>query len=278
MEQDLNSLTVTLSELLAQFLDYLPKLIAALVVFVIGLVLTMLLVSALNRTLVRRKVDPSAATVIVRLTRISLLILTVVVSLQLVGFNLTAFLTGLGILGFTIGFALQDISKNFVAGILLLIQQPFKVGETIELDPFTGKVLAIEMRTTRIMTLDGLIVDIPNGDVLTSPIINYSQGKERRIMIDLGVASDSDPGQVRQVVCEAIEGIPGLLEEPAPQVVFHNFGESTLDCQLYFWVATEQISPVEAKDLALEAVNRALLEAGIDMPFPIQTMVLRSES
>ena len=197
MEEELNNVSITLSELLAQFLDYLPRLISALVVFVIGLVLTLLLVSALNRALLRRKVDPSATTVITRLTRISLLILTVVISLQQVGFNLTAFLAGLGILGFTIGFALQDISRNFVAGILLLIQQPFKVGETIELNAFTGKVLAIEMRATRIVTLDGLIVDIPNGDVLTSPIINYTQGIERRISIDLGVAADSDLGQVR---------------------------------------------------------------------------------
>ncbi|MEA3439828.1 MAG: mechanosensitive ion channel [Chloroflexota bacterium] len=272
MEEEFTDLPGPLEVMLYQFLEFLPKIIAASVVFVIGIVLTLIVVNALRRTLERRKVNSEATTVIVRLTWISLIVLTLVVSLQQVGFNLTAFLAGLGILGFTIGFALQDVSKNFVAGVLLLIQQPFNVGETIEVDGFIGKVLEIDLRATRMRTLGGRIVLIPNGDIFTSPIINYSQAEQRRIDIELGVAAESDLGHVRQTVFSAIEGIPGLLEEPAPQVAFHTFGDSTLNCTLYFWIDTSQTNPVNAKDAAVEAVNTTFMREGIELPYPTQTV------
>jgi len=277
MEEELSNISDTLNGLLTQFIDLIPKIIAALVIFVIGIVLTMILVNALGRAMSRRKVKPEAATIIIRLSRISLITLTLVISLQQVGFNVTAFLTGLGILGFTVGFALQDVSRNFVSGILLLIQQPFAVGETIQVDAFTGKVLEVDLRATRIQTLDGRIVLIPNGDILTSPITNFSQSIERRIEIELGVAAESDPEQVRQAVFESIADIPGLLDEPEPQVEFHTFGEFTLNCTVFYWIDTGVISPVHAKDQGLEAINWALHERGIEMPYPIQTMVLKTE-
>lgn len=277
MEEELSNISDTLNSLLTQFIDLIPKIIAALVIFVIGTVLTMILVNALGRAMSRRKVKSEAATIITRLTRISLITLTLVISLQQVGFNVTAFLTGLGILGFTVGFALQDVSKNFVSGILLLIQQPFYVGETIQVDVYTGKVLEIDLRATRIQTLDGRIVLIPNGDILTSPITNFSQSIERRIELELGVAAESDPEQVRQAVFESIAGIHGLLDEPEPQVLFHTFGDFTLNCTVYYWIDTGEISPIHAKDQGLEAINRAMQERGIEMPYPIQTMVLKTE-
>jgi len=99
------------------------------------------------------------------------LILGIIIALQQVNFNVTAFLTGVGILGFTVGFALQDVSKNFVAGLLLLLQQPFNIGETIQVAGYTGRVSAINMRATELGTHDGQIVLIPNATVFTSPIV-----------------------------------------------------------------------------------------------------------
>jgi small-conductance mechanosensitive channel len=102
----------------------------------------------------------------------------VVVSLQQVNFDVTAFLTGVGILGFTVGFALQDVSKNFVAGLLLLLQQPFVIGETIQVTGYTGEVTAITMRATEIKMEDGQLVMIPNATVFTSPIVKQNSRTE----------------------------------------------------------------------------------------------------
>jgi small conductance mechanosensitive channel len=276
MSEDLFNIPLTLENLLVSFLRFLPSLIAALVIFVLGLILSVVVSRMLRITLERRDVKPEAVTVVVRLTYISIITLTLVIALQQIGFNLTAFLAGLGILGFTIGFALQDVSKNFVAGLLLLIQQPFNVGDIIEVNEYLGKVLEIDMRATRMRMLDGRIVLVPNGEIFTHAIINYSQAEDRRIEIPLGVASDSDLEFVRQTAVSAITGIPGLLSEPSPHVAYHTFGEYTIDLSLYFWIDTAETSVMKAKDAAVYALNSAFIKHSIEMPNPIQTVYLQS--
>lgn len=269
-------ITVALQELLVEFLQFMPALIAAMVVFVIGLVLAIIISRSVRIALERRDVKPEAVTVLVRLTYIVLLTFTLVISLQQIGFNLTAFLAGLGILGFTIGFALQDVSKNFVAGLLLLVQQPFSLGDTIEVDDYIGEVLEINIRATRIRDLDGRIVLIPNADVFSMAIINYTQAEFRRVEIQLGVASDSDLEEVRQTALAAIADIRGLVEEPAPKVVFHTFGDYAINVALYFWIDTKATGVADAKDAAIKAINTAFIAHKIEMPSPIQTVVVQS--
>lgn len=270
MTEEIQDLPSTLDQLLSEFILFLPSLIAALVVFIIGVILTILITRIVRRGLEDRKVKAPAAKVVTRLTNITLWVLTLVLALQQVGFDLTAFLAGLGILGFTIGFALQDVSRNFIAGLLLLVQQPFDVGETIEVDEFIGSVIEIDFRATQMETLDGRIVLIPNGDVFTSAIINYSRAVKRRIEIELGVGTESDLREVRRIALQAIETVPGFLSAPEPKVSFHTFGDFSLNCTLYFWIDANLTNPLDAKDAGLEAVNTAFVEAKIDMPVPIQ--------
>jgi small conductance mechanosensitive channel len=202
------------------------------------------------------------------------MILGITISLQQVGFNLTAFLAGLGIAGFTIGFALQDVSKNFIAGLLLILQEPFENGEVIKVAGYTGTVMEIELRATQIRTLDGLIVVIPNADVFTNPITNYTRSESRRIDLSIGVAYEHDPEQVRRQALAAISNIPGILSEPAPQVIFDNFGDTTFNLKLLFWVDTEKISSPAAKDAGLVAIKGAFEGSGIEMPYPTQTLLI----
>ncbi len=107
---------------------------------------------------------------------------------------MTAFLTGLGILGFTVGFALQDVMKNFAAGVLLLLQKPFRVGESISVAGFDGTVTAIDLRSTEIRTFDGRIVILPNADVLNHAIVNFTRSAHRRIELPVSVAYGHRPG------------------------------------------------------------------------------------
>jgi small conductance mechanosensitive channel len=197
-----------------------------------------------------------------------MIVLAITIALQQVGFNLTAFLTGLGIVGFTIGFALQDVSKNFVSGLLLLIQQPFNIGETIEVTGFTGTVISINLRATEMHTLDGRVVLIPNADVFTNPITNFSRAVARRVALEVGVDYESDLEGVRQVAINAIGSVHGLLGTPPPQITFQAFGLSAIEMTVYYWIDTVQTDPATAKDEGLVAMKGAFARAGIHMPYP----------
>jgi small conductance mechanosensitive channel len=271
----MNLLPDPIGEVLASFLEFLPSLISGLVIFIVSLYLAGLVSKLLRRALEMRESDPEITLFLTKITRWSIIILGVFAALQQVGFNLSAFLAGLGILGFTVGFALQDVSKNFVAGLLLLLQQPFDIGDVIEVSDFTGTVLDVDLRATKLKTLDGKQVLIPNADVFTSPITNFSSDPNRRLDITIGVAYDSDLSLVRETALRTVSAISGVLDDPAPQVVFDNFAPSTLDFTLYFWIDTNQVGILGAKDAAVTGINAAFDEKGIEMPFPVQTILLQ---
>jgi small-conductance mechanosensitive channel len=277
MFEEPKAITEILQQLLVDFLTILPALIAALVVFAVGLFLASLARRIVRQSLAKRTENTQPITLLSKLVYWLIVIAVGIISLQMVGFNVTAFLAGLGVAGLTIGFALQDISKNFIAGILMLIQQPFEFGEFIEVGDYSGIVEGIDLRTTQVRTMDGKLVLIPNGEVMVSAITNFSEADTRRVTISTGVAYDCDPDAVRQTAIESIKGIDGLLDEPAPAVLFENFGSTTMDLSLYFWIDTSKTSVVIAKDSGLKAIKAAFEEAQIDMPLPGQTVYLVQE-
>ena len=255
--------------LLDNFINFIPEIVAALVIFFLGIYLAIILSRGLRIALTRRQTNPQAVDLLVKISRWTMIILVITIALQQVGFNLTAFLTGIGIVGFTVGFALQDVSKNFVSGLLLLIQQPFNVGEAIEVAGFSGTVIAINLRATEMHTFDGRVVLIPNADVLTNPITNFSRAASRRVALEVGVDYESDLEEVRRVALDALLGMRGLIGTPAQQVSFHTFGVSAIGMTVYYWIDTVQTDPVTAKDEGLVAIKSAFERAGINMPYPV---------
>ena len=268
----------TFQNLLIKFIDFLPALITALVVFFASLYLAGVSSNVVSRALKRREADPEIVSLGSKITRWAVIILGILVALQQINFNVTAFLAGLGIVGFTVGFALQDVSKNLVAGVLLLIQQPFDIGDSINVAGFSGYVIAIDLRATEIHTYDGQVVFIPNGEVFTNPITNITRASKRRVEVSAGVAYESDPDMVRKVALEAMASIPGLLVDPAPFVRFQSFGGSTFDLAVFYWIDTGQTDPVAAKDAGLVALKNAFTKAGINMPYPTQSLLLKQYS
>ena len=256
---------------------FLPKLVVSLVVFTATLVVAGLLGRAVRRTMERHNADAELTLLMSKLARWAMIILGSVMALQQVNFDVTAFLTGLGILGFTIGFALQGISQNFVAGILLLLQQPFDIGDVIKVGAFSGKVATVDLHTTELHTFDGKTILIPNADVLTGAIVKYNHASHRYIKVVAGVSYDSDLDFVRQTTINAINDIVGVLKDPAPDVVFNNLGPSTIDFAAHYWIDTEQIGIAKAKDAGVRAIKTAFEQANIEMPYPTQTVYLRQQ-
>jgi small conductance mechanosensitive channel len=254
--------------------DLLPTLLEALLILVVSIYLARLAGKVLTQVLKRQKADLEVTLLLARLARWSIIVIGLITALQRF-FDVTAFLAGLGILGFTVGFALQNIMQNFVAGVILLVQQPFNVTDAIKVSDYSGTVLAINIRTTEMRTWDGRIVIIPNSDVLSNTITNFTRAKKRRIDVPVGISYASDPEAARQTILEAVQSIPGLLADPAPSVVFDTFGDSAFGLTLYFWIDTEKVDFIAAGDLAFTKIKAALDRRGIDMPFPTSVVHLQ---
>jgi len=272
----MTTLPTTLQEMLMNFFAFLPRLVVSLVIFVAGLYLAGVISRLLRRAMEKRNSDREITLLLTQLTRWTVLTLGVMVAMEQVGFDLTAFLTGLGILGFTVGFALQDVSKNFIAGLLLLLEQPFDLGDVIEVGDHIGTVAKVDVRATELYTPERQNVIIPNGEIYTSSIKNYSRYPKRRVELTVGVGYKSDLEQVRAAALKAIADIPGRLDDPAPQVVFRNFGESSIDFTLYFWIDLIAGGYFRALDAAVVKIKAAFDAAGIEIPYPVRTVQLVS--
>jgi len=271
---ELQSLTVTLEEIQRQFLLFLPKLIAAIVIFFAGLYVASLISKLVDRTLEQREVGAEGRKVVTQIVRWALIVLAIITALEQVNFDLTAFVAGLGIAGFTIGFALKDISENFVAGLLLLLQRPFELGDVVEIEEFRGRITDVSLRATEMVTMDGHNVLLPNSLVYTNPIYNFTRSPLARIALDVGVAYDSDLDQVRRTALETVASLPDVLDDPEPNVVFHTFGDSSIGLTIFFWVDNRETRQFQASDLAVPAIKEAFERGDIDIPFPIRTVYM----
>jgi len=271
-------LNETLNELFRNAILFLPKLIAGLVIFLVGLYVAGLVRRAVRAYCQRRKLDNELTVLFGRVGHWSVIGLATVIALEQVNFNVVAFLAGLGVLGFTVGFALQDIAKNLVAGTLLLLQQPFAIGELIEVKGYAGKVQDISLRATELRTFDGLLVYIPNADVYTSPLTNLSRVPQRRIELSIGVAYNTDLDRATEVALSAIREIPGVIaDDPAPQVVFRKFADSAIEFGLYYWFDPAVMGLFAAQDAGVKAITRAFRETGIVIPYPIRTVIVQHD-
>src|SRR6266545_942095 len=249
------------------FLSGIPNLITALVIFVASLYLARVLSNILRRVLSKRRAPAGVTHILAQLMLWSIIVIGTITALQRF-FNVTAFLAGLGIIGFTVGFALQDVMKNFASGIILLLQQPFNVGESIGVKGFDGTVMAIDLRSTEMRATDGRVIILPNADVLSNPIINYSRANQRRVDLTLNLAHAAEPSQVRQIVLDAIQSVPGFVSEPEPVIVFNSLTDHAMELNVNFWVDVTKNDPFHAKDTVLLNVMSVFNEQGIEIPHP----------
>lgn len=259
------------STLAEDIVGSIPNVLTAILIVVISIYAGSGLSRLLKRVLKKQDAEPGVSHLLSQILKWTIISLGVIVALQRF-FDVTAFLAGLGILGFTIGFALQNIMQNFVSGIILLVQQPFKVGHVVGIAGYDGTVLKIGLRTTEMKTLDGRIVFLPNGDVLAQPIVNYTRADLRRVELPIGVAYDSDTEVIRAIILDELKNVKGYVQTPEPLVVFHTFGASSIDLTVYFWDDTLVASPPAAKDEALTRIHQAFKKSNIEVPYPVQVV------
>ena len=182
----------------------------------------------------------------------------------------------LGAFGVGLGFGLQTIINNFVSGMILVFERPVQVGDSIEVGGVKGRITRIGIRSSTIRTFDGGDVTLPNGTLLSDALTNWTMtDRLRRLEVSVGVAYGTDPDLVIALLKQALSEQEGLLDQPAPMILFTGFGDSSLDFIVRAWVADNDIFVTTQSDLALK-VNRILAENGIEIPFPQRDLHLRS--
>ena len=262
--------------LLNQIIDFLPRLGLGILVFLIASWSSNVVTRLVRRSMEKSETDPEVIILFRLLIRWGFRVLGLVIGLEMIApGRFGGLIAGLGVAGFTIGFALQDVAKNFISGILLLWQQPFDIGDGIKVGDYAGTVLGITLRTTEIRTWDGRYVLIPNGDVLTSPIENFTKPSRRRVGITAGISSSSDLDQVTRIALDAVKDVPGLLEDPATRVIYQNFGDFAIEFTCYYWINTKEFDYLSAQNAGFIGIKNAFERERIEMPYPVQTVLLQ---
>lgn len=262
--------------LVEKALLFIPKLIAALITFGVSVLLSVLAARWVRNFAQKRFDDEETLLLLSRLARWAVIVAGTVLALDQVDFDVTGFVAGLGIAGLTIGFALQDITRNFIAGILLLVRQPFDIGDAVEAAGYAGTVLEITTRDTVLKTWDGEMVILPNLDVYTKPLINYSDLPNRRRTIQIGLGYGEDVNRATQLFLAAIKSVEGVLADPAPEVLAQELGDSTLQLAARFWVNQETHGLFVVHSEVVRTLKEVTEQEQIDLPYPIQTVRLEN--
>jgi small-conductance mechanosensitive channel len=262
----LNGQPVTIASL-AMFL-----LIIA-IVFIISRLLTRIV---LKRILMRFHIESGIRFTMVRVSHYILMIIGAIFAFQFIGVNLSGLAVIFGLLSVGIGFGLQNITSNFIAGLILLFERPIKVGDRITVGDTEGDVQAINMRSTTVNSLNNIAIIVPNSDFISNRVINWSHGElKTRLVVDVGVSYGSDIDLVLKALREVADDSPMVLKNPEPDVLFRDFGDSSWNMQLRVWISNpKEFYTIKSKINI--AIARKFRERNIEIPFPQRDLHVRS--
>lgn len=269
-----------LEEMLTSLIAALPNLIVATLLLVLTYVL-----SRLSRRLVRRFVDRMSLTaganlILGRLLQWFVMFLGLLVSLMIMfpSFDAGQLIELLGIGGVAIGFAFRDIVQNFLAGILILLTQPFRLNDQIEVGDYEGTVENIQTRATMIKTYDGRRVVIPNADLFTQSVIVNTAYPIRRSEYPFGIGYGDDVSQAAALIVEALRGVEDVLPDPPPDVRLVALGDYSVSLLGRWWTDSRRSDVINVQDRVLASVKEKLSTAGIDLPFPTQHVLFHDQT
>ncbi len=185
-------------------------------------------------------------------------------------------ITALGLGSVAIGFAFKDTFENFLAGILVLLREPFEIGDYVECEGVEGQVEEITIRDTRIRQTDGQLVVMPNHELFQNPVRVRTDKELRRTSIICGIAYDEDVDEARQAIEKAVVAVESVRDDLRDVQVFaHAFGSSSVDFEITWWTGSKPIDIRASRDQVISAVKSALDKAEIEIPFPYRTMTFK---
>ncbi len=210
--------------------------------------------------------------------------ISVVLALDVLGINVMPFVAGAGIMGVAVGFAAKDTLSNLIAGILLIIDRPFEIGDRIEVwsapagTAKWGDVIDIGLRATKIKTTDNIVVIVPNNEIMKRDIVNYTIFTTKiRVRINIGISYDADIEKAKALIIKVADSADWILKDPAPKVVVRNFGESSVDLQLRVWIknATKRMDTIS---FITDNVKSVFDAEKIEIPYPKREITIVNRS
>jgi small-conductance mechanosensitive channel len=199
------------------------------------------------------------------------------VGLQSLGINLNSLVVFGGAVGVGVGLGLQNVVSNFVAGLILLIEQPIRIGDRVQTGDTLGDVVRIAARSTWIRTNDNVVIIVPNNTFINNSVTNWTANDPNvRINIPVGVGYNSDPAKVRELLLGAALAHPDVLREPNPDVIFTDYGDNSLNFTLRVWTAARAHTPLILKSDIYFALFETFAAHSIELPFPQRDLHLRS--
>lgn len=259
------------------FVNLLPNMVVVIFILLLAwLVVTIvkrLLQSALSAAKVRRALIELAQT----LSSIGIWALTILIAMSVLfpSVKPANVLAALGVGGIAVGFAFKDIFENFLAGVMILLRKPMRLGDFIECQDVEGRIEDIHIRDTYVRQLDGQLVLLPNAMLFKNPVYVRTERDLRRYEITAGVAYDVDVAEAREVIRSAVTQLDIVSDEEPVEVFAKEFNSSSIDFNVRWWTRSEQLEMHKSRDQVIESIKFALDEAGMEIPFPYQTLTFK---
>lgn len=254
-------------KLLDSFVDYLPKLIFAILFFVVTWILSKYITKFIVKCMKKSKMDSAAVYFFKSLILVTLRILTILITLSLLGIDISTIVTAIGAATVTVGLALQDTLGNVASGILLIFTHPFKKGDYLKIDQDEGTVTKISLFSTHMNTADNKEIVIPNRNVTSESVINYSSNKERRVDLTFNISYDNDVLATKQIIKSIIDNENNIIHEKETVIGVFSQNDRCLTLDVKFWCKTEDYWDLYYK--IEEQINIAFDKNNVKVPYQV---------
>lgn len=255
-----------LEKLTGILVEYGPKLLGAIVVLILGTWVINLIMRGIRKMMERRNMDESLKPFLRSLTKNLLRALLIISVLGMVGIEMTSFIAILGAAGLAIGLALSGTLQNFAGGVMILLFKPFKVGDYIDAQGYSGSVREIQIFNTILKTPDNKTIIIPNGGLATGSMTNYSTEETRRVDWTFGIGYGDDAEKAKKVIRKLVEQDERVLKEPEVFIALSELGDSSVNFVVRAWTKTSDYWGVFF-DMN-EKVYKTFEKEGLNIPFP----------
>jgi len=252
----------------------LPNIALALVTLFIFWIVSAWIYKVVTKSLGKSHLNVNLKHLLASIAKIVFICLGVIVALGILDLQKTvlSLLAGVGVLGLALGFAFQDLAANFVSGIMLAINSPFKNGDVVKIKNIQGTIIDIRLRDTLIRNFDGQDVFVPNKEFLSNEFQNYSSFGKRKIIIEVGIGYPDDQDKGVAKVLEAVKSNTEILKDPEPAAFISGLGGSSVNIEAHAWITYPGQSFLQVRNDLISKVKSSLEDNGFDIPFPIRTL------
>lgn len=258
-----------------EFVRLLPNMVLAVLILVGGFFIARLFRRLSRRIVAKITHHEAVHNLFASFVYLLTVVVSIFIALSVLKLNtaVNSFLAGAGIIGIALAFAFQDIAANFMAGIIMAIQRPLKIGDLVKTNDYMGKVITINLRDTIIKTFQGQLVVIPNKEIFQKSIENFSRSGKRRLDLSVGISYGEDLDKVKQVTLDAVKAISVLESGEGTRLFYESFADSSINLTLQIWInSPEQPVYLQARSEAIMLIKKAYDDNNISIPYPIRTL------